>query len=192
MKLLLTMDDKTRSKTKKELMKPDWTENLHHALEELPETDAKAIVEAMTRKEIYNKVNIRKSQQDYISDYLEYLWKISESAYWKHVIVTLDIKVGLLWGDLMEHFGKMCNLRVPDEVLKAVLDFAVGCNEKYRQDFDAIGCVVKAQVEKFQRLDEIKNYISSLDEGKQTNAEKRIKEMISNKCNYSFQYRSPQ
>lgn len=30
------MDNKKLSEKKQELMKPDWTENLHHELQELP------------------------------------------------------------------------------------------------------------------------------------------------------------
>lgn len=182
------MNKKELEKHKKELMKPGWTEDLHHALEELQTQDAKEIVESMTDSEIYRKVNNRQFQEDYISDYLEYLWEISESAYWKHVIISLDLKVGILWGDHMSHFEKLCNHKIPDNVLKAVLDFAleIDVKENYKQDFEAIGCVVKAQVAKFNRLDEIKKHILSLAKDKQNNADKRINEMINCKCNYQF------
>ncbi len=182
------MNDKELKETKMELMKPDWTENLHHALEELQPEDAKIIVESMTDSEIYRKVNNRKFQEDYISEYIDYLWEISEPTYWKHIIISLDTTVGILWGDDMAHFKKMCNHRIPDDVLKAVLDFAIAVEVKdnYKQDFEAIGCVVKAQVEKFKRLDEINKYISSLEKDKQVIADTRLKEMIKCKCNYTF------
>jgi hypothetical protein len=93
------MNDKELSETKKELMKPDWTENFHNALEELQPADAKKIVESMTDVEIYSKVNNRKFQEDYIADYLEYLWDISESSFWKHLKTTLDVHHHLLWSD---------------------------------------------------------------------------------------------
>lgn len=180
------MNNKKLDEHKKELMKPDWTENLHHALEELQTNDARKIVDSMNETEIYAKVNNRQFQQDYIADYLEYLWEISEQAYWKHVIITLDLEVGLLWSDNMSHFEKLCNEKIPIGVLKAVLDFAIGCQieENYKQDYEAIGCVVRAQVKKFNRMAEIKKYISSLDKEKAAN--KRINEMIKSKCHYNF------
>lgn len=76
-------------------MKPGWTEDLHHSLEELQPEDAKKIIESMTDDEIYQKVNNRKFQEDYIADYLEYLWDISESSFWKHVKTTLDVNQNL-------------------------------------------------------------------------------------------------
>lgn len=182
------MTDKEIEKRKTELMKPGWTEDLHHSLEELQPEVAKTIVESMTDNEIYRKVNNRQFQEDYIADYLEYLWEISETAYWKHVKNTLDLEHGILWGDHMSHFEKMCQNKIPDDVLKAVLDFALSVEVKdnYKQDFEAIGCVVKAQVENFKRLDEIKKYISSLEKAEQILANVRIKEMIKCDCNYQF------
>lgn len=182
------MDNEELKKVKKELMKPYWTEELHHCLEDLQPEDARKIVESMTHTEVYRKVNNRRFQEDYISDYLEYLWKISESAYWRHLIVTLDTTVGLLWGGDMPHFEKMCTSEIPAEVLKAVLNFAFRCDvkEDYTQDFEAIGCVVKAQVERFGRINEIKKYISSLNENLQESANKKILEMIKCRCNYTF------
>ena len=182
------MNDKELDERRKELMMPDWTENLHHALEELQPEDAKKIVESMTDSEIYSKVNNRRFQEDYISDYIDYLWEISEPTYWKHIIISLDATVGVLWGDDMAHFEKMCSYKIPEDVLKAVLDFALAVEVKdnYMQDFEAIACVLKAQVEKFERLDEINKYISSLNKDKQIFADKRIKEMIKCECNYNF------
>ena len=178
------MNDKELEKKKKELMKPDWTENLHHALEELQTEDAKKIVESMTDREIYQKVNIRRHQEDYIADYLEYLWEISETAYWRHLKSTLDVTVGILWGADMPHFRKLCTCEIPDDVWQAVLEFAIDCDDK--QDIEAIGCVMKAQAEKFGRLKDIKNYISRFDEEIKDSANKKIQEMLMKKCNYTF------
>ena len=52
------MDNKKLSEKKQELMKPDWTENLHHELQELPLQEAKWIVENMTDSEIFSKALI--------------------------------------------------------------------------------------------------------------------------------------
>ena len=175
-------------KLKKELMKPGWTEDLHHSLKELPTEDAKIIVESMSDKEIYRKVNNRQFQEDYIADYLEYLWEISETAYWKHVKSTLNLEHGILWGGDMLYFEKMCKYAIPDDVLKAVLNFAIAVEVKdnYKQDFDAIGCVIKAQADNFGRLNEIKKYILLLDKDKQDKANERIEVMLKCRCNYRF------
>jgi hypothetical protein len=171
---------------KKELMQPDWTENLHYALEELQLEDAKEIVESMTDIEICQKVNCRKHQEDYIADYLEYLWDISKVAYWKHVKSTLTVEYGILLSDNMSHFEKLCKYEIPDDVWKTVLNFAIDCDERNKQDLDAISCVIKAQVEKFGKLEEIKKYISQLDKNKQDIANKRINNMLEYECNYQF------
>ena len=180
------MNNDEIEKKKKELMKPDWTENLHSALKELGDDNAKKIVELMSDDEIYSKVNNRTSQEDYIADYLEYLWEISKPAYWRHVIKTLDIHHGILWGDHMSHFGKLCQNELSAEVFNAVMYFAVNCDENYHQDLDAIGCVIKAQVENFDRLNDIRKYISELHGEKSDVLNKRIDEMLASECNYGF------
>jgi len=162
-------------KKKKDLMKPDWTENLQHALEKLPKEEARQIVESMNKREIYSKVNNRKYQEDYIADYLEYLWKISESAYWKHVCATFDKQEGFLWGGYLWHLEKMCHIAIPSFVLKGVLDFIL--NSK-GTDFEAVACIIKAQVIRFNRLEEINQYISALSKEQQDYMNKTIKEMI--------------
>ena len=127
------MDNKKLSEKKQELMKPDWTENLHHELQELPLQEAKWIVENMTDSEIFSKVNNRRFQEDYIADYIEYLWTISPIAYWKHIIASLSPNIGALWSDNMSHFRKMCTIKIPVDVLHAVLSFAISHDDKNRQ-----------------------------------------------------------
>lgn len=182
------MTHKKLEERKKELMKPGFTEDFQYALQELRPEDAKQIVESMTAHEIYGKVNNRKMQADYICDYLTYLWEISETAFWKHVIITLDLQKGILWSDYMIHIKKMCNTKISDDVLKAVLDFAIGVEvkENYTQDYEAIGCVVKAQVEKFDRIEDINKYITHLSANIQAKAKNKLTEMIKCECNYQF------
>lgn len=180
------MNEKELKEKKMELMKPDWTENLHDSLKELQQEDAKKIVESMTDHEIYMKVNNRTFQEDYIADYLEYLWDISEDSFWKHVKTTLDVNQNLLWSDNMFHFKMLCFENIPNDVLNAVIKYAVECSENEKQDLDAIGCVIKAQVTDYGKLGEIKKYISLLDKDKQVLANARIAEMIKCECSYTF------
>lgn len=184
--MVQTMNDNEIIKYKKNLMKMGWVEERHHELEKLTSQDAKAIVESMNEVEVYRNVNVRRHQEDYIVEYLAYLWEISETAFWKHVTISLNVREGLLWGDDMQHFEKMCRLKIPDDVFKAVLDFAIECDEKIKQDLEAIGCVIRAQVDKFGRLDEIKHHISLLDKDKQTVANTRIDQMLITECPYNF------
>ena len=115
------MDKKELEEKRKELMQPGWTEDLHYGLKELTTDDAKNIVESMTEDEIWRKVNNRRFQEDYIADYLEYLWGISENSFWKHIEKTLDIDQDLLWSDNMFHFEKLCQERIPDNILIVLL-----------------------------------------------------------------------
>ena len=180
------MKEKELELKKKELMQPAYTEELHHELMNMNPNDARKIVESMSNKEIYSKVNIRRFQEDYIADYIEFLWDISKSAYWRHVIVSLDPKVGALWGDNMKHFEKMCNTKIPLEVLDAVLNFAIQNKESDKQGLEAIGCVIKAQIDKFGRIADIKSYISKLHIDDQKLAKEKIFEYTKKECNYIF------
>ncbi len=171
---------------KKELMQLDWTENVHHSLEKMDDSDVKEIVESMTEEEICSKVNNRKFQEDYIGDYIQYLWHISKPAYWKHVIATINSDIGLLWGGDMDHFQKMCNMEIPDEILDAVLKFCSECDDNDKQDLEAIGCVVKAQIDKFSRLSYIMNYVSNLPVDVQSTTRGRIEEFTKHECAYNF------
>lgn len=180
------MNNKKLSEKKQELMEPDFTENLHHELQELSPQEAKWIVENMTEPEIFSKVNNRTYQEDYIADYIEFLWTISPIAYWKHIIVSLSPHIGALWSDNMSHFRKMCTIKIPVDVLHAVLSFAIFHDDKNRQDSEAIGCVIKAQIDKFGRIDEIKAYISSLPKNQRVLAKEKIFEYVKRECGYIF------
>lgn len=149
---------------KARLMEPDWTENMHQALEELPDEDAKTIVDSMSENEIFHKVNHRRFQQDYIADYIEYLWDISEEAYWKHIKVSLysDEEIGLLWSDNMSYLEKMCDVEIPKDVFQAVLVFVLESTNE--QDLGALSDVIKAQVNRFSKSDEIKSFSKNIGE----------------------------
>ena len=179
------MKKKEIKELKAQLMNPDWTENLHHTLEDLDKSDAKYIVESMTSAEIYSKVNNRRFQEDYIADYLEYLWEISEIGYWKHIEKILNPKIGILWSDNMNHFEKLCSVKIPDFILKAVVKFAIKCRVE-DQDFEAIAGVIKAQVDKFDRLRKINDIIDSLNANKIEPAKQKISLLLKTECNYNF------
>jgi hypothetical protein len=173
-------------KKKDKLMSEHWTENLHHSLQDFHPDVARKIIDSMDDSEIYVKVNHRRFQEDYIADYLEFLWEISEEAYWRHIIISFAPEVGVLWGSHMPHFEKMCRNRIPEDVLEAVILFLIYDENNFQQDIEAIGCVLKAQAERFNRFDEIKNYVFSLKIKEEKDIMNQIEQLIKNRPNYSF------
>lgn len=171
---------------KEVLMNEHWTENLHYGLKELSQGDAKEIVESMDEYEIDSKVNIRQFQNDYIADYIEYLWDISRSAYWQHIIISLnpDTEVGLLWSDNMSHVEKMCTTDIPQNVMNAVLNFVYKSNDS--QDLEALAEVIKSQVKTFSKQNEIKLFSSSLPIEDQKTFDTKIQEMLASESVYDF------
>jgi len=170
-----------------ELMKPDWTETLHDELKELTEIDANKIIESMTDAEIYQKVNNRRFQGDYIADYLCYIWEINELAFWKQIKITFDNEIGILWGDDMQHFRIMCENKVPKDVLFTMINYIVfDSRQESKNDLNAIGCVIKAQVKKYWEWSEIKKYILGLPDIENNEVLNFIKKLIKQKCPYNF------
>jgi hypothetical protein len=178
------MDKNEIEKLKFDLVNKHWTEELHLGLQEIDEEDARAIVESMDDDDINYKVNARRYQEDYIADYLEFLWEISEISFWKHVKATFDENVGLLWSDNMFYFEMLCHERIPSDVLSKIISYVGSCDDEEKQDLELLGCIIKEQVENFGRLPEIKNLISSLAEKQRYIAKKRTNEMINQQCNY--------
>ncbi|WP_291286939.1 hypothetical protein [Flavobacterium sp.] len=180
----MTEDEITEKR--EELLSEHWTEDLHHSLRDLHPDVARRIIDTMDDSEIYVKVNHRRFQEDYIAEYLNYLWDISKEAFWRHTIVSLDPEVGILWGGDMPHFEKMCKNPIPKEVLEAVIHFLIHDKNKIEQDTEAIGCVLRAQAKRFNQLDEIKNYVRSLNLQEETEILNQIEQLIETEPGYSF------
>lgn len=178
------MDKKEREELKHDLINRHWTEELHLGLQEIDEEDAIKIVESMNEEEIIYKVNSRRFQQDYIADYLEYLWEISEKSFWKHVKETFNENVGLLWSDNMFYFERLCYENIPSSILSVVVEYIGCCADEEKQDLELLGCIIKSQAEDFNRLAEIKNTISSFPVKNGKIANRRITEMINKPCHY--------
>ncbi|WP_291286938.1 hypothetical protein [Flavobacterium sp.] len=173
-------------KTKDELMSESWTEDLHLSLQDFHPDVARKIVDSMDLHDVYLKVNQRAFQEDYIADYLEYLWDISENAYWTHISISLDPEVGLLWSDNMSHLKRLCMTRIPADILMAVVLFLINDERNIYQDTEAIGFILKAQVEKFDRLEEIISYIKCLKLKNENNIIQQVEELIKKEANYNF------
>lgn len=180
------MNSEQIKQKKEELMKPDWTENLHLTLEGFDDKDSKKIVELMSKKEINDKVNNRRFQEDYIADYLMYLWKISKVAYWKHIKETFDKNEGLLWGADMKHYGILCNNELEDDLFERILQFTFTNDKLIEQDEEGVFCIINAQINKFNRYDFVKDYIQNLDNKFKPTARMTLEKWIGKDCNYYF------
>ena len=178
------MNEKERSELKEKLMDKPWTEDLHYGLKELNSEDASAIADSLTAADIYRKVNIRRYQEDYIADYLQFLWGVSEKAFWRHLTISLDPDAGILWSDNMFYVEKLCESQLPSEVMSALLQLAL-CSESMTQH-DILGCIVKRQVQEHAALPKIKTFISKLDEGDRSQATDTIDNMVDRDSPYRF------
>ncbi|BEO47976.1 hypothetical protein SMQE20_25350 [Serratia marcescens] len=105
-----------------------WTEEYHLYLEEMDKGDATKDVESMSDDEIHYKVNMRKYQQDYIADYLEYLWEISQKSFWAHILVMFSDETELLLSDNMKFASILCNEVAPREVISAIVKYTINAD----------------------------------------------------------------
>jgi mRNA-degrading endonuclease toxin of MazEF toxin-antitoxin module len=78
----------------------DWTEDAHRYLEELDEDTAAAVLDALPVEQIDQLVNFRSRQEDYIGDYLEFVWHANPQAFWRHIDLTFRSDEGMLMYDL--------------------------------------------------------------------------------------------
>lgn len=104
------------------IMNMYWTEERHHYLETLDIETAKLVLEYLDENSRQIIVNHRKFQEDYIGDYLSYIWTISEGAFWDHMVTMFDNhEDGILLSDLMEHIEILENNDMPIEVWHSML-----------------------------------------------------------------------
>lgn len=171
-------------KLKEELLSEYWTENLHYGLKEIEDIEAKEIVESMSYTDIHRKVNVKTHQQDYIADYLEYLWDISESSFWKHVEILFQDDEELLWSDNMFYFKKLCNEYIPSNILKEVILY-IKDHKNNSQDIELLTDIIIHQVNNYQRLNEINNIISSFPENEINVMKRTITSILSSSTTYS-------
>jgi len=178
------------SKIKDSIIGEIWTEDFHHSLAEYGPEVAKQVIESMSDDEIEIKVNARRFQEDYIADYLRYLWDISKKSYWHHIYISIDERAGLLWNDHMNHFAKMCNNKIPKKVLKKILRFYISFRKKpddfFENDIDLISCVLKAQIKTFGRWKDVENILEKFDLEDSKQFKKDIKALIKSECQYQF------
>ena len=69
-------------------------------------------------------------------------------------------------------------------MLRVVVEYIGNCADEEKQDLELLGCIIKSQVEGFNRLAEIKNIISSLPGKNAQIAKRRVTELINKPCHY--------
>ncbi|GHV92712.1 hypothetical protein AGMMS50268_32150 [Spirochaetia bacterium] len=182
------MDQDYIEEKKEKFMAYEWTEDFHNDLSELPEEEAIQIIDSMTDEDIDFRVNARLHQEDYIADYLMFLWEINPDAFWKQIKATFDNNAGLLWGGDMLHLRIMCKELIPDDVLLKLLDFVVHLdlsNKLAIENFNAIGCIIKAQINRYDRFQWISENIQKI-KFNNVDTSKVLRKLIDCKCKYMF------
>jgi len=175
--MVVLVDNKELENIKADLLSNHWTEEFQEGLEELDQGDAKKIVESMTEEEIDRKVNTRNYQEAYISDYLEYIWELSETSFWKQVEATFN-EDKLLFSDNDFYLEKICREKIPESLMSVIIQYMAFCDEDDSTDLDLLSDMINSQIKNFNRLEEIKINISYLPEDKQDRALVRLDEMI--------------
>jgi hypothetical protein len=98
-----------------------WVEERHDFLKSMPPEDAKSLVDSLDGYEIEANVNYRRFQEDYIADFLEYLWALSKASFWKHIATALEHPDGLIFSDNMGYLKIIKEERMPKYVFKRLL-----------------------------------------------------------------------
>lgn len=82
-----------------EIASAHWTEDAHQYLENLDEDLATAVLNSLGPEQIAQLVIYRHRQEDYIGDYLEFVWELSPDAFWRHIEQIVMSDGGLLMYD---------------------------------------------------------------------------------------------
>lgn len=103
------------------LMEMHWTEERHIYISELDEDTSRRVTEALLPEQIHILVNYRQFQEDYIGDYLEYLWDLSQLAFWRHIEQTFQSVDGMLLYDLENVHNILTSYDMPISVWTSLL-----------------------------------------------------------------------
>jgi len=98
-----------------------WTEDKNKYLSELDEETARRVADSLLPEQIQILVNNRTFQEDYIGDYLEYLWDVSELAFWRHIEETFQSKDGMLLYDGLNVHNVLIQYDMPISVWISLL-----------------------------------------------------------------------
>jgi hypothetical protein len=105
------------------VMGEHWTEDAHQYLEQLQEDTAIRVLEALLPEQMFSLVNYRSRQEDYIGDYLTYVWGASPDAFWRHIEQTFTSEEGLLMCDRTDIDDVLTSEDMPVAVWMTLLRF---------------------------------------------------------------------
>ncbi len=179
-----------QDKIKKQLLSEYLIEDMQRSLEEMPKEVAKQIIDSMSEREIYIRLSKRQMQEDYVADYIDFLWDISRDAFWKHVSATFDIKEGLLWGGDMLYIEKICKNEMPRFLLEKIIEFWVNYKTEYSGDYEmninGLGCILKAQSLRFGQKANILKYLGEKYPELLRSYGEQLDHFIKSDCHYNF------
>lgn len=122
-KIISKIEECEIQRLKEKFMSFYWVEERHEFLKELPLPVARKVLDSLDDSEIYQNVNIRQFQEDYIGGYLRELWGISKPSFWHHIKTSFDDAQGILISDSMYQYilySECMPLDVWDEFLQYV------------------------------------------------------------------------
>ena len=98
------------------IMAEYWTEQRHEYLMDLEPETAKRVLRALLPEQLEIIVNHRRSQEDYIGDYLEAVWELDEVSFWEHIGQTFESSDGMLMYDGNSVNEVMCSFDMPMKI----------------------------------------------------------------------------
>ncbi|MEN8952807.1 hypothetical protein [Planktotalea arctica] len=113
-----------------EFMSFYWTEERQSYLETLPATLVREVLGLIRPSDLQIIVNFRRHQEDYIGDFLRYLWGVDEEAFWDHLAATFGGEDGLLLYDDDHHIELMTSRNMPAHVWDSMLNAIVNVHWK--------------------------------------------------------------
>ena len=150
-----------------------WQEERHGYLASLPKNIAKELLESLEEDEIDASVNWRTYQQDYISEFLNDIWSISEKAFWEHIRILFKSEEGLVVGETEAYIEKLCSQTMPVEVWRGFLwlilqwDRTLETKELGKYCLEVYGRIVRFQIkhaeDKNAKSKEFTEWFNSLD-----------------------------
>ena len=133
-------------KNKEKFFSYYWVEDRHKYLESLPIEDETKLVDSFSANEIDMNVNYRRFQEQYICDYIDYLWQVSKRAFWKHIAVSLKDEEGLIPSESDFTVNIMETERMPKYVFKPLVKALERLVSKHKDPINDYFCELHAEI----------------------------------------------
>lgn len=135
-----------KDKNKEKFLSYYWVEDRHKFLKSLPIEDEKQLVDSFSENEIDMNVNYRRFQEQYICDYIDYLWQVSKRSFWKHIAISLKNTEGLIPSESDFTTSIMVTERMPKYVFKPLIKALERLVRKSEDPINDIFCEVHAEI----------------------------------------------